>query len=72
MIPSRHQMIASAVASVSGWQFHKVARVAASRFCYHVAVFLVGEEASYVTGQLIVVDGGNTIQESKVALEGHY
>jgi 3-oxoacyl-[acyl-carrier protein] reductase len=38
----------------------------------HVAAFLAGEEASYLTGQLIVVDGGNSIQENKAPEKGYY
>jgi 3-oxoacyl-[acyl-carrier protein] reductase len=34
----------------------------------HVAVFLAADEASYLMGQLIVVDRGNTIQEYKSSL----
>jgi len=33
----------------------------------HVALFLAGEEASFVTGQLIVADGGNSIMDYKNA-----
>lgn len=38
----------------------------------HMIVFLASVQASYVTGQLFAVNGGNTVQEYKGPREGYY
>ena len=47
-------------------------RSANAREVANAIVFLASEEASYITGESLVVDGGNTIQEYKGPAELYY
>jgi 3-oxoacyl-[acyl-carrier protein] reductase len=58
----------SSQAEITAGKYTPVGRPGRPEEIGHVAVFLASDEASYLTGQMIVVDGGNTIQEYKVAL----
>ncbi len=58
----------SSEGEVVAGRFTPIGRAGTPQEIGHVAVFLASREASYLTGQLITVDGGNTLQEFKVAL----
>ena len=55
---------------ITAGRFTPIGRPGTPEEVGHVVCFLASGEASYVTGQMIVVDGGNTIQEYKVDLSG--
>ena len=65
--PGWIQTGSSSVAEVAAGEQTPVGRPGRPEEVGHVALFLASEEASYVTGQMIVVDGGNIVQEYKVA-----
>lgn len=47
-------------------------RLGAPRDIGHAMLYLASDEAAYVTGQTIVVDGGSCTPESEVQLQGFY
>lgn len=58
----------SSAAEITAGRFTPVGRPGRPEEVAHAVLFLAAEEAGYITGQMIVVDGGNTVQEYKVAL----
>ena len=65
--PGWIETASSGDSEITAGKFTPIGRPGTPEEVGHVAVFLASEEASYVTGQLLIVDGGNTIQEYKVA-----
>ena len=65
--PGWTETAASGDSQITAGKFTPIGRPGTPEEVGHAAVFLASEEASYVTGQLLIVDGGNTIQEYKVA-----
>jgi len=65
--PGWIETASSSDSEIAAGKFTPIGRSGTPEEVGNVAVFLASEEASYVTGQLLIVDGGNTIQEYKVA-----
>ena len=65
--PGWIETASSGDSEIAAGKFTPIGRSGTPEEVGNVAVFLASEEASYVTGQLLIVDGGNTIQEYKVA-----
>lgn len=63
--PGWIQTASSSEAEITAGRHTPVGRPGTPAEVGHAAVFLASEEASYITGQLLVVDGGNIIQEYK-------
>lgn len=64
--PGWIQTASSSEAEITAGRHTPVGRPGTPEEVGHAALFLASAEASYITGQMLVVDGGNTVQEYKV------